>query len=175
MLLRVYNTTAIAYINKMGGIQFQVLNKLAKEIWTWCEERNIWIFASYISSRDNFEADFESRRLEPETEYALSSSAFREIEDSFGRPAIDLFATRTNAKCVRYVSWSRDPGSIAVDAFTLDWNECCLCVSAVCNNFASFKKNQRRRGERNSGGPSLAGSSLVPRLLCHVRLRADLF
>lgn len=122
ILLRIDNTTAIAYINKMGGIQFPVLSRLAKTIWKWCERRNIYIFASYISSRDNYEADFESRRLEPETEYALSNSAFREIQDRWGEPEIDLFATRTNTKCRRYISWSRDPGSVAVDAFTVDWS-----------------------------------------------------
>lgn len=26
-----------------------------------------------------------------------------------------------NAKCRRYVSWRKDPGSIAIDAFTLEW------------------------------------------------------
>lgn len=123
ILLRIDNTTAIAYINKMGGIQNPVLSKLAREIWKWCESSNIYIFASYISSQDNFEADFESRRLEPETEYTLSNSAFREIRNRLGRPEIDLFATRTNAKCRRYISWSRDPASYAVDAFTVDWSQ----------------------------------------------------
>lgn len=99
ILLRIDNTTAIAYINKMGGIRFPVLSGLAKRIWKWCARRNIYIFASYISSRDNYEADFESRRLEPETEYALSNWAFREIQDRWGEPEIDSFATRTNAKC----------------------------------------------------------------------------
>lgn len=33
ILLRLDNTTAIAYINKMGGIQFPKLNELAKRIW----------------------------------------------------------------------------------------------------------------------------------------------
>ena len=69
ILLRIDNTTAIAYINRMGGIQFEKLNKITREIWQWCENLRIWIFASYISSKENFEADFESRHLEPETEY----------------------------------------------------------------------------------------------------------
>ena len=47
VLLRVDNTTAIAYINKKGGVQFRELNKLAKKIWIWCEERDLLVFASY--------------------------------------------------------------------------------------------------------------------------------
>ena len=104
ILLRIDNTTAIAYINKKGGVKFPTLAKIAKEIWQWCEDRNLWIFASYIASEDNVEADFESRRLEPETEYTLSHSAFCQIISKFGNPEIDLFATRTNTKCKKYIS-----------------------------------------------------------------------
>lgn len=43
ILMRIDNTTAISYINKMGGIQFPVLNKIAREIWQWCEKRNLWV------------------------------------------------------------------------------------------------------------------------------------
>lgn len=60
-------------------------------------------------------------RLEPETEYELSSDAYKRIISHFGRPEIDLFATRSNAKCERFVSSLPDPDSIAIDAFTLNW------------------------------------------------------
>lgn len=43
--------------------------------------------------------------------------------DKFGSPDIDLFATRVNTKCKDYVSWTRDPEAIAIDAFTLQWNK----------------------------------------------------
>lgn len=36
ILLRVDNTTAVAYINRMGGIQFPHLNSMAKKIWQFC-------------------------------------------------------------------------------------------------------------------------------------------
>lgn len=41
--LKVDNTTAISYINKMGGIKYQKFNCLAKKIWKWAESRNIWM------------------------------------------------------------------------------------------------------------------------------------
>ncbi|XP_046737534.1 uncharacterized protein LOC124406221 [Diprion similis] len=121
ILLRLDNTTAISYINRMGGVRFARLSNLARKIWDWCEERDIWIFASFISSKDNFEADFESRRLEPETELELSQTAFKRIVRTFGEPEVDLFATRVNKKCRKYISWLQDPNSIAVDAFTVPW------------------------------------------------------
>lgn len=123
ILLRVDNTTAISYVNRMGGVQLKILSNLAKEIWMWCEKKNIWIFASYISSENNVEADEESRRLQANTEFEMSITGFCRIAKEFGNPDIDLFATRVNAKCEKYVSWKKDPCSVAVDAFTLSWRE----------------------------------------------------
>lgn len=122
LLLRIDNTTAIAYINLMGRVQSEKLSKLTKKLWQWCETRNITIFASYISSKDNFNADFESRCLEPETEYQISNFAYQKIIKKFGKPQIDLFASRVNTKCKKYVSWKKDPGAIAIDAFTINWS-----------------------------------------------------
>ncbi|XP_050294576.1 uncharacterized protein LOC126743396 isoform X1 [Anthonomus grandis grandis] len=123
ILCRVDNTTALAYINKMGSVQYPKLNNLSRTIWQWCEERNLFLYASYIKSIDNWEADHESRSLATETEWALDLPAFMKISSSFGEPEIDLFASRTNAKCGKFVSWLRDPESIAIDAFTLNWNQ----------------------------------------------------
>lgn len=122
ILLRIDNTTAISYINRMGGIQFPKLNEIARDIWKWCEDRRIWVFASYIKSKDNNLADSESRILEPESEFGISESAFAEILDSFGNPEIDLFASRLNNKCKKFVSWHRDPLAFEIDAFTIKWN-----------------------------------------------------
>lgn len=47
-ILRVDNTTAISYVNRMGGVQFPELSDIARNIWSWCEQRNLWIFAFYI-------------------------------------------------------------------------------------------------------------------------------
>lgn len=123
ILLRIDNTTAISYINRMGGVRFKNLSNLAKSIWEWCEERELWLFASYIASKDNTEADFESRKLDKETEYELADVAFRKITEKFGYPNIDLFASRINAKCKSYISWMKDPSSVAVDAFTVNWKK----------------------------------------------------
>lgn len=40
-----------------------------------------------------------------------------------GTPDIDIFASKDNYHCPRYVSWFRDPGAEAIDAFTLDWRK----------------------------------------------------
>ncbi|XP_072400418.1 uncharacterized protein [Diabrotica undecimpunctata] len=122
ILLRIDNTTAISYINKMGGIKYPKLAYLARCIWQWCETRDILIFASYIESKSNSVADAESRSLTIDTEYSLNQAAYNQIVETFGKPQIDLFASISNTKCPKYVSWKKDPDSFAIDAFTLNWN-----------------------------------------------------
>lgn len=122
ILLRIDNTTAISYINRMGGVQYKHLNKITQEIWQWCEERSLFIFASYIKSKDNVDADRGSRCSNVDTEWSLSDKAFNEIVNRIGFPEIDLFASRLNAKCPKYVSWKRDPDAFNIDAFTLNWS-----------------------------------------------------
>ncbi|EFN81403.1 hypothetical protein EAI_09447, partial [Harpegnathos saltator] len=121
ILLRIDNTTAISYINRFGSVQYPLLSDLARDMWKWCEKRHILLFASYIASIDNVIADAESRISDTNTEWSLSEQAFRAVEGVFGPFDIDLFASIINAKLDLYVSWFPDPGSWAIDAFTLSW------------------------------------------------------
>ena len=107
----------------MGGIQFPKLATLAKEIWQWCEKRDLWLFASYISSAENTEADRESRSRSDETEWSLSPTVFTLINKSYGNFEVDLFATYTNKKCNVFYSWIPDLETAAVDAFTVFWGD----------------------------------------------------
>lgn len=124
ILCRIDNTTALLYINRMGSIQFPKLNSLTRKIWQWCEKRKLFLFASYIKSKENIVADTESRKLHTETEWELNDFAFTTILEQYDRiPTVDLFASRNNTKCKKFVSWLRDPEAWAVDAFTLDWSK----------------------------------------------------
>lgn len=53
----------------------------------------------------------------------LSNPAFKRLTATFGQPQVDLFASRINKKCLKYVSWHKDPDAFAINAFTLDWSE----------------------------------------------------
>ena len=48
---------------------------------------------------------------------------FEKVCEKFGKPEIDLFATRLNAKCELYVSFSPDLNAFTVNAFTQKWND----------------------------------------------------
>ena len=56
--LKLDNTTAVSYINNMGGIRSEPLNILAKKLWHWCMSREIWLSAQYIPGDLNAEADY---------------------------------------------------------------------------------------------------------------------
>ena len=46
--LRIDNTSAVSIINNMGTSHSEKCNSLAKQVWEWCIERQIWISAAHI-------------------------------------------------------------------------------------------------------------------------------
>lgn len=85
--------------------------------------RKLWLFVLYINTKDNVEADEESRKTNPGIEWELSESAFNHIVSRLVNPEVNLFASRINAKCPEYVSWKPDPDAISVDAFPISWHK----------------------------------------------------
>lgn len=116
------NTTAVTYLNKMGGTKSVSCNDVTSDIWSWAERKNVWLTASYIPGVINLEADFESRNFSDNTEWSLHHLIFEKIVSKWGLPSIDLFASRLNHKVDTYASWFPDPGSTYVDAFSFSWS-----------------------------------------------------
>ena len=104
----------------MGG-KISTYNNLARKIWTWCLERDIWLSAAYIPSALNTEADTQSRLNHENIEWELNAQVFENLTKRFFTPEIDLFATRINHKVGKYIAWKPDPFAWAVDAFTVNW------------------------------------------------------
>ena len=121
--LQIDNTTAVSYINNMGGTRSGQCNKLAKEVWMWCINRNVWVSAAHLAGKLNVEADKCSRVFNDRTEWMLDKNVFQRVFSRFGPLEIDLFASRLNAQLPRFVSWHPEPGAEAVDAFLLDWSK----------------------------------------------------
>lgn len=52
------NTTTVCYINAMGGSsKSRYCNKIAREIWYWCINKEIWLSAGHIAGSKNTVAD----------------------------------------------------------------------------------------------------------------------
>ena len=115
------NITAIAYMNNMGRSVSEKSNELAKHLWYFCIQGNIWISAVHITGKENT-ADYMSRSLSDNTEWQLATVIFKNIVHTFNFvPELDLFASYLNAQFPSYVSWFPDPSAVANDAFSLSW------------------------------------------------------
>lgn len=123
------NTTAVSYINRMGG-RVPQLDAIARQIWSLALRQNKTLSASWIPGAAN-PADAPSRPKPDRTDYALSRAAFARISKIFFRPSIDLFASRLTAKTKTYVSRTPQPGSVATDAFSIDWPDLPLIFPPV--------------------------------------------
>ena len=75
--LKTDNTTAVAYINKMGGMGSPMLNALAREIWFWCLTRNIFVTAVHISGQKNIHTDYFSWIFNDRTEWNLHPAVYQ--------------------------------------------------------------------------------------------------
>ena len=113
------NSTCVAYINKKGGSKSRNLNKISVNLWQWCLARNIFISAEHIRGCNNTHADFLSRYIDNSGEWGLKRESFLAVTNFFKMyPTIDIFASRLNFQCARYMSWMPDPGSIGTDALS---------------------------------------------------------
>jgi hypothetical protein len=74
------STTAVAYVNDMGGMSSVLLDKLSAEIWSWCSQRNIFITAQFLPGIHNFGADHMSRNFTDSTEWKLKRKFLIDLE-----------------------------------------------------------------------------------------------
>lgn len=144
------NTTAMTYINEMGGTKSLTCNDIAAAIWDWCLGNNAWITCSYIPGMENVKADMASRQRNDRHEWKLNGSIFHDLCCVFGTPSIDLFASRLNKQVQLYCSWRPDPEAAYFDAFSIKWS-----LFPLCYMFPPFslipRCLQKLRAERAEG------------------------
>ena len=123
ILIRSDNVCTISYLNSKGGVKSLECNKLAKLIWSWCIDRNIWLSATYVPGSQN-EADHSSRSFKNEgIEWKLEKQVFQSIVQTWHMPKIDMFASRLNKQIEKYVAWKRDPDAVWINAFSQSWTD----------------------------------------------------
>ena len=104
VLLMLDNTSAVVYINNLGGTVSSDLVSLAKNLWLWCLERNIYITAQHLPGVLNEIADAESRTMRDRMDWKLNPVIFQRIEQLLGPIEVDLFASRITRQCPAYYS-----------------------------------------------------------------------
>ncbi len=127
ILLRCDNTTAVAYINNMGGRIFR-LNRVAQRIWRLLEENGSFMQAVYIPTEENpadaLTRGVTSRRRMLDTEVQLNPVLVNELcQKGPFSPRVDWFASDENHQLPRYYTWHAQNHSNAegVNAFMFDW------------------------------------------------------
>ena len=118
----------------MGGMKSQTCSNIAFRIWDFCTKNQLWVSAAHIPGTINIEVDKQSRVLEDATEWKLNPALFHKIVEKFGKPDIDLFATRISSQLERYVSWHPEPETMAINAISLTWS----------NNYLDMFKKHRQ-------------------------------
>ena len=124
VLIATDNTTAVAYINKEGGMKSGSLCALLWRILSWCTRQQVTLKARHIPGRLNVIADKLSRLGQTiQTEWSLHPAVFQAVCARWHQPQVDLFATRFNNKLPQFVSPVPDPQAWAVDALSLSWED----------------------------------------------------
>ena len=123
VLIQMDNTSAIAYVNKMGGAKQGVLDKHARSLWEWWFTRKITLRAERIPGRLNVIADAESQAKPFAADWKLDSEVFKVLNHSFGPFTVDLFANRNNTQLERFYSYLPDPLAEQYDALVQPWRE----------------------------------------------------
>ena len=137
----------MAYLKHQGGTRSQPCNDITRDTYDWCERKRIWLFPAFIPGIQNVEADYESRHFSDDTEWMLNTNIFHEACEAWGKPHIDLFASRNNSQLQMYASWCPDPCAKFTDAFSETGIRLTLCMfSHLSDSFHEyFKRSERKR------------------------------
>ena len=91
------NSTALAYINNMGGMHSVLCNGIAKRTSEFGQNKDFWISSSHTPGVENTMADKMSRVFSDNTEWMLSHRLFKILCDKFQfSPQVDMFSTHLN-------------------------------------------------------------------------------
>ena len=120
VILMSNNTTVMAYLKKQGGTISKVLCSLAQGEMMWVAVHSVTFIARYvyIPGKKNVLADQVSHQDQDlPTEWSLLPLVFDTICEVFGRPHLDFFIMRANAKLPLYVSLVPEPMAWKQDTF----------------------------------------------------------
>lgn len=116
------NTTCLAYLKNQGGTRSELLSVKAEQILLWAEENHIHVETKFVPGKLNVLADQLSRQKQIlNTEWTICHQGLHQIWNLWGKPMIDLFATKYSKRLPIYVSPMRDPQALSTDAFQMSW------------------------------------------------------
>ena len=117
--LKLDSSTAVAYINKMGGTRSSRLNTDALDLWHAVLKRGCWIRAVWTPRDANQLSDLLSKTRLAVWEFSLQTRVAERIWREFFRPTVDLFASRESHLLPVYYSLRPDSAAAGSDALAM--------------------------------------------------------
>lgn len=109
---------AVSIIKK--GSRKEHLHALAMSVFSVCFEHNIQLHVEWIPRGLNQQSDYLSRIVDF-GDWRISDMFFHYVNDLWGSLTVDRFANYHNAKLPRFNSRFWNPGSEAVNCFSISW------------------------------------------------------
>ena len=124
---------------------FTYCNKLTIEIWEIYIKHLSILSAAYFPGKHNVIADLASREFQDSTEWIISTVRFEKLCSTFGKPNMDLFASRHDKQLEHYASSLPDPASSIIDAISVSWHRQYVCIfPSFSMIWTASKKLQRK-------------------------------
>ncbi len=98
------------------------LQSLALQIFRICLRQDIRILAQWVPREENELADAISKHVDTD-DWGIDQESFNYIQECFGNPCIDRFASQHNAKLTRFDAQFHCPGCETVNTFTANWGD----------------------------------------------------
>jgi hypothetical protein len=114
VLVRLDNSTVVAYINRQGMCSPR-LCLLTRDLYLWAWDNHISLQAVHIPGVDNSIADAPSRGKIRLTEWSLHRGVSEHLFAEIPKPNIDLFASAENAQLPVFCTTFHDPRAWALD------------------------------------------------------------
>ena len=178
VLLKLDNTTTVAYFNKKRGTFSASCNKQVRDIWNCPKGQNIWIIASHVHRVKITTANLRSRLFHDKKERSLNlnKSLLRDAKslfDQFWKTEIHLFASCLNTKCNKYASYKLDSDASHVNGFSLSWSDLNSCIFPPFSFWKSACQTCTALGDSLGDSPLLANTAMVPIICTIVETRTD--
>ncbi len=120
IIVRTENMAVVSHINRQGGSRSRTLDRLARRLLLWSQDKFLSLRAVHVPGVLNLAADFLSRQKLRPGEWMLNRQTVSQIWDLFGKAEVDLFASQESSQCPLWFSLSF-PTTLGIDAFAHPW------------------------------------------------------
>ncbi len=120
VIVRTDNMAVVSHINRQGGSRSRTLDRLARHLLLWSQDKFLSLRAVHVPGVLNLAADFLSRQKLKPGEWMLNRQTVSQIWDLFGKAEVDLFASQESSQCPLRFSLSF-PTTLGIDAFAHPW------------------------------------------------------